>query len=128
MKSALLVTTVVTALAATSSFADSLVTIPLASWGADTSNEGRAITPDGKYVVGVSGSANGFFYNVANNTVIQPNGAGAIPNAAVTGIGYRTDPVTLQQQVVLHGASAGYETEWMTTDGGEFTGLLNRIG
>jgi len=126
MKSALLVTTVATALAATSSFADSLVTIPLASWGADTSNEGRAITPDGKYVVGVSGSANGFFYNVANNTVIQPNGAGAIPNAAVTGIGYRTDPVTLQQQVVLHGASSGFETEWMTTDGGATWGGRRR--
>ena len=126
MKSALFVTTVATALAAASSFADSLVTIPLASWGADTSNEGHAITPDGKYVVGISGAVNGFFYDVASGTVIQPNGGGAVPNVPVTGIGYRTDPVTHQQQTVLHGASQGFETEWMTTDGGSTWGARRR--
>ena len=106
--------------------ADSLVVIPLASWGTDTSNEGRAITSDGRYVVGVSGTANGFFYNVASGTVIQPNGGGAVPNVAVTGVANRTDPVTGLQQTILVGASSGYQTEWMTTDGGATWGGRRR--
>ena len=125
-KSGLLLTALAITMGATTALAGSLVTIPLASWGADTSNEGRAITSDGKYVVGVSGTANGFFYNVASGTVIQPNGGGAVPNVAVTGVAYRTDPVTGLQQTILHGASSGYETEWMTTDGGATWGGRRR--
>jgi hypothetical protein len=123
-KAALLLASSTIMLGAASALADSLNVIPLL--GTDTSNEGRAITPDGLYVVGLSGAAGGFFYNVANNTVVQPNGGGAIPDRAVTGIGYRTDPVTLQRQVVLDGFSSGYQADWMTTDGGATWGAKRR--
>ena len=60
-----------TAWCATNAFGGlSLTKIP--TLGTDTSNQGRCITPDGKYIGDLPGTANGFFYDVANNSVIQP--------------------------------------------------------
>src|SRR5512143_2296578 len=68
--------------AAPSAPASTLRLIPLYYEGGygEWQNEGRAITPDGAYVVGVEYESNtvyraymdGFFYNVTNNTVVSP--------------------------------------------------------
>ena len=81
-------TLLIPAWCATSALASiTLTNIPL--YGTDTSNEGRAITYDGQYVVGLSGTGLGFFYNVASNVVYNPIGGGA-QATVVTGGGYRT--------------------------------------
>ena len=102
----------------------SLTNIPCAS--TDTSNEGRAITQDGKYVGGLSGTANGFFYSVTNGYVTIPL-AGSYA-AIVTGIGYRTDTnqVPAVVQVVLDGNNAGYHGQFETSDGGLTWGAKRR--
>ena len=62
---------------ATNAFGGITVTnIPL--YGSDTSNEGRAITYDGQYAVGLSGTGLGFFYNVPANTVYTIRSAAAL--------------------------------------------------
>jgi len=113
---------------ATSALGSTLNVIPIPSWLPGTNdNEGRAISPDGKYVVGVSGTHawSGFLYDVANDTVIEPNASGAVPSIA-TGIAYRTDPVSSQQQLIIDGMSSGYQANWMTTDGGATWGAKRR--
>ena len=94
--------------------------------GSDASNEGRAITPDGKYVGGLSGTANGFFYDVANNYLAVPLAGGSA--SIITGIGYRTDtnqnPPVLQ--IVLDGANSGWHGQYMTADGGLTWGYKRR--
>ncbi len=90
----------------------------------DTINEARAITPDGKYVVGVSGPASvsadtgtGFLYNVTNGYLAGPiyssDGSKAV---ILTGVAYRT--VASQQELIVDGWSGGWRTDWMTIDGG----------
>ncbi len=114
---------------ATSALASiTLTNIPIAPWGADVSNEGRSISLDGKYIVGLSGTANGYLYDVAADAVRQPNGGGGVPGAAVTGIAYRTDTnqVSSPTQLILDGMSAGYQMNWMTTDGGLTWGAKRR--
>ncbi|HRT55146.1 MAG TPA: immunoglobulin domain-containing protein [Candidatus Paceibacterota bacterium] len=94
--------------------------------GSDPSNEGRAITPDGKYVGGLSGTANGFFYDVANDYLAVPLAGGYA--SIITGIGYRTDtnqtPPVLQ--IVLDGANSGWHGQYMTADGGLTWGAKRR--
>jgi uncharacterized protein YraI len=109
-----------------------LTNIPIAAWQTNssgvlnTNNEGRAISPDGNYVVGLSSSPInlGFFYDVVNNVVRQPNGGGAIPNTPVTGIAYRTSGTNTE--LILDGMSSGYQTDWMTSDGGLTWGAKRR--
>jgi hypothetical protein len=108
--------------------ASTLTLIPIPSWLAGTNvNEGRAITSDGKYVVGMSGtsSAAGFLYDVNNNRNIQPNAAGAVPSVAM-GVAYRTDPTSGQNQLIIDGLSSGIQTDWMTADGGTNWGALRQ--
>jgi hypothetical protein len=95
----------------------SLTNIP--TLGGDASNEGRCITPDGKYVGGLSGTAKGFFYDVANNYVVQPM-AGSGAGKAVTGIAYRTDTnqSPAQLQILLDAESVGWRAYFMTSDAG----------
>jgi hypothetical protein len=110
-----------------------LAAIPLAAWQiTDSQSQGRAISPDGKYVVGPSytstpGDGNGFFYDVENGTVIQPSASShpgqQYPPNMLTGIGYRTDPV-YGKQLILDGMSGGYQADWSTTDGGLTWGAM----
>ena len=113
---------------ATNALGSTLTLIPIPSWlSGEVVNQARAISPDGKYVVGFSGtgSEGGYLYDVANNLVIQPNAGGAVPSR-VSGIAYRTDPVGGQTQLILDGLSAGYQANWMTTDGGSTWGAQRR--
>jgi len=108
-----------------------LSVIPIPSWLPGTNvNEGRAISPDGKYVVGFAGTHiwSGFFYRVADDSVIEPSPAdapGAVPST-LTGIAYRTDPVSGQTQLILDGMSNGYQANYMTPDGGLTWGANRR--
>ena len=104
-----------------------LAVIPLAPWtSGEYQNQGRAISPDGKYVVGpcyysTAGDGDGFMYDVANGILIQPSASShpdqQYPPNMLTGIGYRTDPIH-GKQLILDGSYAGYQANWMTTDGG----------
>jgi uncharacterized delta-60 repeat protein len=88
----------------------------------DTSNEARGITPDGRFVVGLSGATNGFLYDSLSNTVVRPVSSDGAAAKIVTGVGYRTDTnqVPPQPQLILSGLAAnnGRFTVWMTTNAG----------
>jgi hypothetical protein len=92
--------------------------------GSDVSNEARAVTPDGRYVVGFSGpgsisgdTGSGFVYDVVTGTLTGPiiSSDGAIAHV-VTGVAYRTNDG--QHQLIVDGWSGGWRTDWMTPDGG----------
>lgn len=110
---------------ATSVFgARTLAAIP--ALAGDTSNEGRAISPDGRWVVGLSGGAHGFLYDItraAPGNVLSADGAQA---AILTGVGYRTR--NGQQEAVLSGLSAGWPTVFMTTNGTTFANQVQTSG
>ena len=110
----LLTAIAVLALGATVALADSLAVIP--TLAGDTDNEARAITPDGQYIVGLSGSR-GFLYPVgagsATFVLSSDNAAAAIAN----GVGYRTSGGGTEL-VIAGFATSGHVAEWMTTDGG----------
>ena len=89
----------------------------------DTANEGRAITSDGQYVVGLSGSR-GFLYQVgagSSTYVLSSDNAGA---TIANGVGYRTSGGNTE--LLISGMSSGYVTEWMTPDGGTSFGAKRR--
>ena len=81
----------------------------------DTANEARAITPDGRWVVGVSGSR-GFLYGVDTTNLVNVVSSDGAQSTLLTGVGYRTNGG--QQQIVMSGLSGGWFTAWMTADGG----------
>ncbi|MEP0841420.1 MAG: hypothetical protein HRF43_01760 [Phycisphaerae bacterium] len=66
----------------------------------DTSSEGRAITPDGKYVAGLSGTNRGIFWSSYTLGTYRVGNA-ASSHTLSTGIGYRT--VAGGRQVVVGG-------------------------
>lgn len=111
----------------------SLMAIPLAPWtSGQYQNQGRAISPDGKYVVGpcffsTPGDGDGYLYDVDKGTVIQPSASShpdqQYPPNMLTGIGYRTDPIS-GKQLILDGLFAGYQANWSTTDGGSTWGAM----
>ena len=105
--------------------APSLAAIPLL--GSDTSNEARAITPDGVFVVGLSGTTAGFLYNATNGYLVQPLNLYGYSAQIAAGVGYRTatdpyNPPNTRTELVLSGlggfALPYYHTVFMTTDGG----------
>jgi hypothetical protein len=104
----------------------SLIQIPRLA--GDMSNEARALTPDGRYVAGLSGTNNGFFYDSVSNTVVRPVSSDGTAAQILTGVGYRTDSnqVPPQAQIVLAGlaASNGRFTAWMTANRGATWGSL----
>ncbi len=111
----------ITAWCATNAFGGlSLTNIP--TLGSDTSNEGRCITYDGKYVGGLSGTAQGFFYDVANNMVTNLNTTPATSGStkAVSGICYRldTNQTPAQLQIICDTEAAGWRAYFMTTNVG----------
>ena len=126
-KHALLLTAVGMTLGVTNASASFLELIPMLS--GDTANQSRAITSDGKYVVGVSTvgttSTRGFLWAVGSGgsavNVLSSDGA---QSAIASGVGYRT--VSGSQELVISGTSSGYVTEFMTTDGGATFGVKRR--
>ncbi len=108
---------------AMSAFGDAPTLNEVPPLGSDASNEGRAITRDGQYVVGLSGGTSGFLYPVGSASsiyILSSDGAGA---EIANGVGYRTviepgNPPTSKTELIISGKAAGYVTEWMTPDGG----------
>lgn len=100
--------------------ARTLATIP--ALAGDTSNEARAITPDGRWVVGASGSARGFLYDIDMAEVFNVLSADDAQASILTGVGCRTRGS--QREVVMSGLSAGWPTVFMTTNG---TAFANRV-
>lgn len=88
----------------------------LAPLGAATTSEARAITPDGKYIAGVSGT--GAVWDAANPGVAINVLAGGAQATTATGIGYRQDGPGGAQQIVVHGFSAGYSTTYFSNSFG----------
>ena len=93
---------------------NTLAVVPTLS--GDTTNEARAITPDGLWVVGISGTR-GFLYDVNGSNVFNVVASGA-QAALVTGVGYRTE--NGQKEVVMSGLAAGWNIDYMTTNGTAF--------
>ena len=106
-------------LAASAFGSATLTSIPLLS-GATTS-DARAITPDGQWVAGVSGSR-GFLYGVNTTNAVNVLSSDGAQSTLLTGVGYRTN--SGQQQIVLSGLSSGRHTVWMTADGGAAWGTV----
>jgi len=106
---------------ATHALGSSLSLIPLLD--GDTANEGRAITPDGLYVAGISGTR-GFLYPVGSANAINVLSSDGAQATQATGIGYRTSGGNTE--LILAGLSSGYVTEWMTADGGATFGPKRR--
>jgi hypothetical protein len=107
---------------ATNALGDSPTLSEIPTIAGDGSNEGRAITYDGQYVAGLSGTGNGFLYAVggaAATTIVSSDNAYAL---VANGVGYRTalDPIyaTNRTELIISGMSSGFATEWMTADGG----------
>jgi len=73
--------------------------------GTDTTNSGRAITPDGQYVVGQSGTATGFLYPVATGNTINVISSDNAQATIATGVGYRTSGGNTE--LIIAGMSMG---------------------
>ena len=85
----------------------------------DTTNEARAVTPDGRWVVGISG-VRGFFYDVSGaNVYVASNGAQELDPAV--GVCYRTEGS--QKEVIVGGLSSGWDSSLMTTNGTGFSSV-----
>jgi hypothetical protein len=94
-----------------------LIKVPLVL-AADGSNECRCITFDGKYAGGLSGSGNGFMYDVGKSNVVRPLADSYA--SIITGIACRTDTAQspAQLQLILDGENNGYQCQWMTANAG----------
>ncbi len=97
-----------------------LTSIPTLS--GDTNNEARGMTPDGRFVAGLSGTGKGFLYDSASNTVVRPISSDGTAAGILTGVAYRTDSnqVPPRKQLVVSGLAANNNrfTTWMTANGG----------
>jgi len=138
---------------ATDALASSLTLIPIPSWATNNQsaglnvtnrggvlhqNEGRSITPDGKYVVGLCydwtnsilkddgipsqawgdhcvDQVSGYFYNVPDGSMGRPNNGSYA--AAATGVAYRRNPSGVVETIV-DGFGGGWKSEYMTSNGG----------
>jgi len=89
----------------------------------DTTNEARTITPDGRWVVGLSGSR-GFLHAVNTPNVFNVVSSDGAQSTLLTGAGYRTN--SGQQQLIISGWPAVWFTAWMTADGGTNCGAAVR--
>ncbi len=81
-----------------------------------TANSARAITPDGKFVVGNSG-VQGFLYQVGAANAIKVLSIENVLADSASGVGYRLSG-GMQELIISGKSSGGWITEWMTTDGG----------
>jgi hypothetical protein len=110
----------------------SLFEIPtLSDDGANPFNEGRAITADGQYVVGIDGPGpipqyptRGFLYQVGTLNVTNVLSSDGAQSIVANGVGWRTSGGN--SELIISGTSSGYVTEWMTPDGGTTFGAKRR--
>jgi hypothetical protein len=108
-----------------------------------TASQARALTPDGRYVVGLTtgtydadGTATqiGNLWEVTNGMVGSGRRVDSTPATSaasiLTGAGYRTiemgEPSTPVQQLVLQGISTGWNANWFSLDGGLTFGAIRR--
>lgn len=129
LKTVFLTAALTLTMAATNAFGSWLQLVP--TLGTDTGNSPNAISPDGRYVVGVSGAgttARGFLYPVTpgnvSGSVINVLSSDNAQASTANGVGYRT--VGGSQELIISGLSSGYVTEWMTPDGGATFGIKRR--
>jgi len=123
MMKRMVIVAAVMAVVASSAMAASLVNIP--ALGTNVATQGRAITPDGKYVTGVSSSTSGILTSEQGWIWDATNGTRAIGDPAKsnlsggTGIGYRTNPTTNVKEIVVGGReSGGQYGVFLSTDNG----------
>ena len=91
---------IIAALGAVSGFGSITVTnIPTLT--GDTTNDARAITPDGRWVAGISG-ARGFLYAVNATNAVNVVSSDGAQSSVVTGVGYRTNS-SAQQEIIVSG-------------------------
>ena len=95
----------------------------LSTLAGTTTNEARAVTPDGRWVVGVSGTR-GFLCAVNTTNVINVVSSDGAQSTLLTGVGYRTNGD--QRELILSGLSSGLYTGWRTADGGATWGTMLR--
>jgi len=82
----------------------------------DGTNEARAVTPDGRWVVGISGTR-GFLHEVGTTNVFNVSAGGA-QATLLSGVGHRR--LNGQTEVVMSGTSSGWNANYMTTNGTAF--------
>ncbi len=106
----------------TSAFGVGLELIPTLT--GDTANQARAITPDGRYVVGLSGSR-GFLWDAGSGgaaiNVLSSDGA---QSTVANGVGYRTSGGGTE--VIVSGLTSSGPAEYMLTVGGTTFGAKRR--
>ncbi len=83
----------------------------------DVTNEARAITPDGLWAAGVSGSR-GFLYSVTGGNVYNVLDPFNAQSTVAAGVCYRTSGG--QQQVIVGGMAAGWNADYCFTNGTAF--------
>jgi hypothetical protein len=91
----------------------------------DTINEGRALTPDGKWIAGVSGSR-GYLFNTLTTNLFNVRSADNFQSSIITGVGYRTQGS--QQELVMSGLASDWFTTFMTTNGVAFANKVQTSG
>jgi hypothetical protein len=77
----------------------------LAPYTGETSSEARAITPDGQWIVGKSGTDRGLLWNVSSPAAPINVLGGTMQAGYLTGIAYRTEPNQNRQELVMLGNS-----------------------
>lgn len=118
------VAAVALALGAANVFGASLTLIPQIAGDAESNSmQVRAITPDGQFAVGLSGTR-GFLYNSGNGTSYNVLSSDNAQSTIANGVGYRTSGGNTE--LLVSGMSSGFPTEWMTTDGGATWGIKRR--
>ena len=110
----------ITAQAGTASHFGAVTLTSIPTLSGDTTNDARAITPDGRWVVGASGSR-GFLHAVNTLGVSNVVGSDGAQSTILTGVGYRTN-LSAQQEIIVSGLCGGSNTVWMTANGGAVWG------
>jgi len=106
---------------ATNALGSTLTMIPPLS--GDTDNEGRTVTPDGQYVVGLSGTR-GFLYPIGSADAINVLSSDSAQATVANGVGYRTSGANTE--LLVAGLTTSGPAEFMTLDGGTNWGVKRR--
>jgi hypothetical protein len=116
MKRIVTLTAVALAVLSSTAMAASLTAMPFEGTG--TSSEARAITPDGKYVAGIS-NGKGVAWNISGGTTTAIVAGGTWAFTQAVGIDYATSGGN--KYLVAHGLSSGWSSTATSTDGVTWT-------